>query len=796
MREWALKSGDPLSLALVSDARLGQTDYTDDQIWELTLGGGEPLGLALQTTFGLRARAFRIFPRFSEGDATMTDPADFARPPVLRRLFPNYILLDFSPFPDIDVTAELWVPEPHTVAGRYFLMNRSERDRNIRLEIIGQLTPNPGQRMAPIEIQATTVLAGQTGNLFPLIFVTGGPETGTGSYPSLLQAISLPPGEAHQIVWTHAARLRLEESFTQAREVAARKWDAEQTYLELLNASQIEIFTGNPDWDAAFMLTQRNAYSLLAGPGSSLPNISFILARQPDQGYSIRGDGSDYNHLRNGQTPLDTFYLAGLLLPGGVQIIKNILLNFLAVQNEDGFIDWKPGLAGQSSHILATPILATLAWRVYEIERDPKFLEEHFSPLLKFFHAWFQPAHDRDSDGIPEWDHLSQSGTEEHPSYSRWYEWSHGIEISTAESPALSAFLYQECQCLKQIATVLGVTEELPGLENTAERLRLAVEIAWDPERCSYHDVDRDSHFSTRKESLGEHNGSGVLWVNRKFEQPVRLLIHIDSATGVNCHPSLIVHGISATGQPRLKKIPEERFKWFLGRGIFTGERIYQAIEQVEILNLQPEDHIEIYSAGYEQLDQTALLPIWAGIPDSERTRIVVEQTITNPHRFWRPFGLPACIDSPTAPDAVVCQSTNLIWNTLIGEGLVRYGYRDLAAELVTRLMNSVAQNLKTFKAFRNNYHTETGQGVGERNTLQGLAPLGMFLNTLGVQLISPQQVMLSGFNPFPWPITVKYRGLTVLRLKEKSTVIFPDGQTITIDDPAPQVVALQIDQG
>jgi len=46
VREWSLKQGDPLSLTLAFDARLGPTDYTDDQIWELSLAGGDPIALA------------------------------------------------------------------------------------------------------------------------------------------------------------------------------------------------------------------------------------------------------------------------------------------------------------------------------------------------------------------------------------------------------------------------------------------------------------------------------------------------------------------------------------------------------------------------------------------------------------------------------------------------------------------------------------------------------------------------------------------------------------------------------
>jgi hypothetical protein len=99
---------------------------------------------------------------------------------------------------------------------------------------------------------------------------------------------------------------------------------------------------------------------------------------------------------------------------------------------------------------------------------------------------------------------------------------------------------------------------------------------------------------------------------------------------------------------------------------------------------------------------------------------------------------------------------------------------------------------MKQERGFRRYYHAETGQGFGDRNALSGLAPLGLFMETLGVRLISPQKVVLQGFNPFPWPITVKYRGITILRQKESSTVIFPDGQTVEVEDPAPRVVSLE----
>jgi hypothetical protein len=101
-----------------------------------------------------------------------------------------------------------------------------------------------------------------------------------------------------------------------------------------------------------------------------------------------------------------------------------------------------------------------------------------------------------------------------------------------------------------------------------------------------------------------------------------------------------------------------------------------------------------------------------------------------------------------------------------------------------------VIQNLKKQHAFFRAYHCETGAGIGERNPVQGLAPLGLFLEVLGVKLQSPRQVTLSGKNPFPWPVTVKYRGLTVTRQAEQTVVVFPDGQTTTLNDPTEAVVS------
>jgi hypothetical protein len=792
MREWNLKAGDPLTLSIAADARLGSTDYMDDQIWELSLRGGEPPALALQTTFGLRARSLRLFPRFTLDDQTRSDPDHFERPPVVHRFYPNYIELSFSPFTDIDVRAEYWVPESHAVCGRLHLANHADHARELRLEWVGLLTPTEGQRMALEEMQAAPLLLGRTANLSPVVFITGGAKSGSGVYPSLSLSLSLPAGGAYLAFWSQAARETPEASFALARQTAARHWEAEIARIERLNAGEIEIHSGDPDWDAALALSQKQAYGLFVGPSTQLPASSFVLSRQPDQGYSLRGDGSDYNHLWNGQPTLEALYLSSLVLPNAAQFTAGLLKNYLATQEENGFVDWRPGLGGQRSRLLATPVLCRLAWQTYEACQDIGFLREIYPHLLLFLKAWFDPQHDRNGDGIPEWDHPMQAGTEDTPLFSRWQPWSQGVEIVSAESPGLNTMLYMECQVLLEMARLIGEKKEVATLRSWSKKLRIAVQDSWDEAKACYRYRDRDTHKTPAIELLGERLGTGFVLIDQAFDVPARLLIHIDTSAETTLRPILFIHGSNASGKKFVERIEPTQFKWYLGRARMTGERLYLSIEKIEVQGLSPNDTVRVYRAGYEGQDLSLLLPLWAGIPKARTARLIVEQTLRNPATFWQPFGLPFCAEAPPSEDAGICYAVNFAWNSLLIEGLLRYGFIEYAAELVSRLMNAAIQSLKQDGAYRRSYHARSGLGIGDRNALTGLAPLGTFLSVLGVKVRTMQRLELSGSNPFPWPVTVKYRGLTILRQRDKTTIVFPDGQTITTQDGPTRIIALE----
>jgi len=80
-------------------------------------------------------------------------------------------------------------------------------------------------------------------------------------------------------------------------------------------------------------------------------------------------------------------------------------------------------------------------------------------------------------------------------------------------------------------------------------------------------------------------------------------------------------------------------------------------------------------------------------------------------------------------------------------------------------------------------------EGLGDRNYIWGVAPVALFMRALGVRIVSPRKVYLQGRNPFPWPVTVRHKGLVVARGHASTTVTFPNGHAAMVTGDAPQCV-------
>jgi len=800
MRDWHLTQASPYTLRLAADARLGPTDYADDQIWEISLGeaaaggGATPPAVAVRTTYGLRAGDMRIFPSFCEGDRTVANPADFTSPPQIRAFYVNYARLSFEPLPGIAVTAHYWVPDSHTLAGSFTVVNHTADTRLIRVGLSAILKPldNP-KLMSSGQLEEFPVLQGHTGNL-DIVIALGGPAAAElAPYPTLSCDFELATEEPLFIRWAQVAQSAPAGCLASLRSLldAEHEWYGVISRIELINAGLLDIDTGDKDWDAAFAFAQTAALRSYVGPTAHLPHSSFVFSRHPDRGYSRQSDGTGHNWQWDGQTAAEAYINLPQILPAAPDLAKNLLRNWLAVQQADGFIDWKPGLAGQRNHTLCQPLLATLAWTIFEHTEDQAFLAEVYPGLCHFLDAWFKPRHDYDEDGIPEWSHTLQTAFDRNPSFARWHAWAQGADISLAESPDLVSYLYRECEALSQMAAQLGQLPA-PALAERAGRLKAAANGMWQNETHSFHYVDRDIHEVTRGQILGTGRGNFSLDVHQKFSPAVRLLVKAVGPKEACPAVNIVVTGKGRRGPRRVETFRRSQVQWYWGLGTAVSEKTYAEVERVEVSGLTDEFEVTVATVDYGREDQTLLLPLWAHLPDPARTEELVRQTILDPRRYWRPYGIPACsaLDPAYRPDdRDGSVGVWLLWNTMIGEGLVDYGYRVEAAELLTRLMTVILFTLKNEKAFREAYNADRLEGLGERTHIAGVAPVQLFMRIVGVRFISPRRVFLEGRNPFPWPVTIRYKGVTITKSAEGATVSFPSGTTVNVSDPRPQFV-------
>ncbi|MCK4678538.1 MAG: hypothetical protein KAT48_10435 [Bacteroidales bacterium] len=102
-------------------------------------------------------------------------------------------------------------------------------------------------------------------------------------------------------------------------------------------------------------------------------------------------------------------------------------------------------------------------------------------------------------------------------------------------------------------------------------------------------------------------------------------------------------------------------------------------------------------------------LPLWANAITPERADLLI-QTLTDTTKFWRKYGVPtlAADDPWYSPNVDYCCKWNgpvwLLWDYMVFEGLVNYGYNELAIELADKMMLAVSTQLSKNHNFWESY--------------------------------------------------------------------------------------------
>jgi hypothetical protein len=138
------------------------------------------------------------------------------------------------------------------------------------------------------------------------------------------------------------------------------------------------------------------------------------------------------------------------------------------------------------------------------------------------------------------------------------------------------------------------------------------------------------------------------------------------------------------------------------------------------------------------------------------------------------PSGLPNY--EQKTQEAIKTGAVNPAWNSLVFEHLLEVGAKQEAAELFASLMRGAVQVLRKEHHLCEAYNSQDALPLGKSNCLTGLLPLQIFLELAGIKLSTPDRVQVAGEYPFPWRLSIRYRGLEVVREGKNTIVTLPDG--------------------
>ena len=181
MREWQLKPGDPMAPRIAADARAGRTDYHDDQVWGLHLGGPSEPALSLETRYGGRVGLARIVPVWGVGRRKVYETQAYHAPPLLTAFTPDLLRVRAGLTRTLHLTAEFWTMESQAVGGRFAVRNSGDQPQPLRLDLTAQAArQDQALPMLFLTLEGGTVALqmGRLSHLQPVLLLEGARETG------------------------------------------------------------------------------------------------------------------------------------------------------------------------------------------------------------------------------------------------------------------------------------------------------------------------------------------------------------------------------------------------------------------------------------------------------------------------------------------------------------------------------------------------------------------------------------------------------------------------------------------
>lgn len=793
LRRQNIDASAPFEYYIAADARSSRTDYSDDQAWTLRLGRRDEAALAIQTQFGGRAGLASLVPMWRHGDRLVYQAQSYAERPVITYFAPDFIQIEAAPLDQLALVARFWAMESRAAGGEFALTNESAEVYRLQLELFGDAIINSRKVRLNVLTLGDGTLAlhlGQIGNINPVATLEG---AGTEIYggrirsPKIGRVIELQPGQTSRLPFAVAGLEDMRDSFSVAMNWMSQPWDRHFERIDREAAAIPKISTGKAEWDRVIDLSYAHLIKAFMRPTEQLPHTSFVANRAGNRGWSRRGHGGDHIRPWSGQDPTLAYLAIGAMVNIDADLAKGLIGNYLATQDDSGFVDRQPGLGGQRQGLLMMPTLAQLSWLVYQRAGDIDFLRAAYPALVAFLGRWLHSDMDADDDGLPEWRSERQLGYVALPTFGVGQYWAQGADISQMETPDLQAYLIAEADALRQIAELLDEADSVEILSKQLTMMEESLEEFWDGERYCYR--DRDSHLTVKAdELLNRGAGDQVHELDHALLKPARVVVRVVGGVSQTPRITLKLEGRDENGGECVIEAAADEFEWRNRQGVYTTGKPLSHVQRIAVKGLSRVYKIYASTIDSSRLDVNALMPLMVRRLPPGRAKALVDLALDEAH-FLRPNGLTMVSASDRNFDPSNARGGGGIWMywlSLIGEGMAQAGFRGEATDLLKRVLDALARVLSREGKLSQFYHADEAKGFGEDHHIGGIAPLKLLSDALGVVIVAPDKVWVGG--DFTWgeAFTVEQHGVTVRRSADEIQIEFPSGHGQAMPPDAP----------
>ncbi len=786
MPSYEIDAASMFEFHMAADARMSRTNYVDDQAWKLDLGGKNRAALAFQTQFGGRAGLVSIVPIWLTGGHQVYQYQSYHHPPVATHFAPNFLGIRAEIAPWLELRARYWVMESNAAGCEFSIKNHKSEDLELQIELFAHVVINGRNKKLNVLTMGDYSLAlhlGQIGDINPVLTLEGASVDiygGRISSPKLGRRLVLPAGETTRVPFVVAGLPDMRDSHSVTMNWLARPWDIYFEKIDDLAGAIPRIQTGEKSWDRLLDLSYNLLLQARMGSSDQLSHSSLVANRATNRGWSRRGDGRDHIRAWAGQDPTLAYLAATAAANIEPDWAKGLIHNYLSTQDDTGFVDRQPGLAGQTQGLMMMPLLARMSWIVYGLTEDRDFLAEVFQPLTAFFARWLQE--DKDADGVPEWRSERQMGYVAFPTFGMGQGWAQGAKLGEMETPDLLAYLISEADALCSIARELEDEDAQNELRQRLSDLQDSLEEFWDGDRYTYR--DRDSHLTSDSvELLRRGPGDKIHIIERSLPAPDRVMVRVVGGVSQVPRISLRLTGLDSDGEDCVIDADVDAFDWQNRQGVYTTRQALSFVGTIEIEGLSRVYKVYAKTIDSSRLDINHLLPLWTGLLAQDRASALVECALDE-SQFFCPNGITMVSQRDPNFDPSNARGGGGIWMyflSLIGEGMVKCGFHQEATTLVKRVLRGLSQVLERDGHLSQFYHTEEIKGFGEDHHIGGIVPLKLFSDVIGVRILSPLKVWVGG--PFTWEqeVKVEQHGVVVTRNSDGIQIDFPSGYSLSL---------------